>query len=544
MPTLPTPFTAELGGGQISGGRRAVAEDFGTGADLGKGIRAAATAYVAEAEDTESRKALVSTTEIRAKYAKALDEAALSGADLGKLKESMDTEIAKVGEGFETRRGAQSLQLYAANTGLMFDEQANAIQVRRAFANAKLEGSKFLNGASSIIQSNPAYLDIASKDAEALAGTFTGVRPEQRAEIADGLKKELNMAAAIGSARIDPEGTKKKLEGGEWDLTPEQRNTALNKAETEMRAKRADESYQRALKEHNEREADEKSRDTHFKGIIDGTTSRRAIMDDPSLRPQTREHLIVFMEERAKALTTQEKRSDPIALRNLWMRINAPDGDPSKVYNGDAIFEAVKAGEVNTSDANMLNTLVANQRDENGRTIGSKLGALMGTIGRAVSQDPQFTGQPALVAEIQMDYQSRVYDKLEALRKGGKDPNAVFDQTSKEYVGSREFIQGSIDAARLKQRANAPQVARPKDKTEYDAMPAGTPYIDPQGNPGVKPKGGRTSSGKITGGAGSEIDTIRAELRQNNLPPARRLELETRYDSLFDELTRSGGGVR
>lgn len=462
MPILPT-YTAQAQPLGIGGGRRAGADDFVGGAGLenfGKGVSRAVDTYVADAEDNETRKALVATTQIREKYAKALDEAALSGADLGGLKEQMANELAKVGESFQTKRGQDSLALYTANSNLIYDQQANTIQVRRAYSTAKLEGGKFLNSASAIIQSNPAYLEEAENNAEAFGATLRGVRPDQREEIVKGLKQELNMAAALGASRIDPAGTKAKLDAGEWDLTPGQRNTAINKADTEIRARRAEDAYNQGLANKARLDASEESRDKWFKGIIGGTTKRRDIMDDPSLLPAAREHLIVFMEQRAKALAGEEKRSDPRVVRDLWLSINAPDGDPRKIFNGDAIFAAVSSGKVSTSDANLLNNLVANQKDENGRNIGQKLGGLMSVVGRALSQDPQFVAQPALVAEIQMDYQARVFDRAAEMRDKKQNPNDIFNPSSKDYVGSREFIQGSIDAAREKQRRIQPMLEK------------------------------------------------------------------------------------
>ncbi len=511
MPQLPT-FTAQVGGAQPSGGRRASAEDLVTGArqpadlsGLASGVTKAANVLIADKEDTESRAALISSSEIRAKYAQELDKAAYTGTDLEALKQKMTDDLAKVGENFQTRRGTEALALYTANTGLMFDEQANAIEVRRASATAKLEGAKFLQSASSIIQSNPNYLPVAEKNAEDLVGTFSRISPEQRALIANEIKQDLNMASAVSAARIDPEGTKKRLDAGEWNLSPEQRNTAVNKAETEMRAKRAEESYARAEAERERHRLDDKARDTHFADIIAGKASRRSIMDDVTLLPATREHLINVMETRAREGLNAEKRSNPVVLRNLWMRINAPEGDPSKIYNGDAIFEAVRTNQINVSDASGLNNMVAQQKDENGRTIGTRLGGLMSVVGRALSQDPQFTAQPALVAEIQMDYQARVLDKVDQLRKDKKNPGDVFDPTNREYVGSREFIQESIVTAKNRMRSAGIAGALEKGTMvehsgkvwEYLGGDPGSPKNFKDRGPIVQRAPARSSSGRI-----------------------------------------------
>jgi hypothetical protein len=61
------------------------------------------------------------------------------------------------------------------------------------------------------------------------------------------------------------------------------------------------------------------------------------------------------------------------------------------------------------------------------------------------------------VAEIQNDYNARVLDKVKELRDAKKNPADVFDPASKDYVGSREFIQTSIDEARQRQRDAMPK---------------------------------------------------------------------------------------
>lgn len=353
-----------------------------------------------------------------------------------------------------------------------------------------MAGQKFLSSTSALVASQPTYLSQAEQDVDAFVSTLQRVPPEKRAAMAQALKQDLNMAAAMSLARIDPQQTKNALEGGQFDLSPEQRRTALNQAETAIRAQRAEEAHFRALREYEEREANDKARDVHFKAIMQGSASARQILDDPNLQPSTREHLIVFMEHRAKALAAGEKKSDPAAVRDLWLRIHAPEGDPRRIFTGDPIFQAVEAGRVSTTDANQLNTLVMNQKDENNRTIGSKLGSMMGAVGRALSQDPRYIGQPALVAEIQMDYQARVFDQVKRLRDAGQDPSQVFNPASKDYVGSREFIQGSVDTVTNRARQEATlSLPRPQTQEEYDAIPAGATYVSSTGAILVKKAG-------------------------------------------------------
>ena len=438
------------------------------GAALGD-LAHAGQQFYAGVEEKETRAALIESTAIRAKYANLLDEAETSGQDLDKLKLAMNDDLSRVGEQFATRKGQDTLDMHTSNTNLMFDQQANAIAVRRATSDARLGAAKFLSSTAAMLQSNPLYLGTAEQDAELLGSTFIGVSPQQRAAIVDGLKSDLNMTAALSSARLDPQVTRVMLDSGAWTLTPEQRETALNKAEQEIRAGLAAESYEREEERRRLEQADSEARDKYFKGIIGGTATSREILDDANLLPPTREHLIMLMERRAEEGAGGVKKSNPVTMRNLWLDIHAPETDPRKIYVGDKIFKAVQKGLLNTADADRLNALVANQRDENNRTIGSRLSSLMGVVGRALSADPKFIMQPALVAEIQMDYQDRVFDKVEELRNAKKNPNDVFDPASKVYVGSRAFIQGSIDAVSERARAvGAPAMTKPGETVTKD----------------------------------------------------------------------------
>src|SRR3990167_11224000 len=223
MPKLPT-YAAKIGDAAVSGGRRAAAEDFGEGVNsgliaAGHRIQSATLSFAAEMEEQEARKALVASTQIRADYARKLDEAALSGADVGKIKEQMVSDLTKVGESFQTKKGVDQIQLYTANSEIMFDKQASQIAVQRAWSEAKLQGSAFVNSASALIQSNPLYLQAAEKDAADFVASFPRMRPDRRGERKKGLQKARNRAAAMPAARLDPTDAQAQLDAGKWDLT-------------------------------------------------------------------------------------------------------------------------------------------------------------------------------------------------------------------------------------------------------------------------------------------------------------------------------------
>src|SRR3954463_7079014 len=104
MPILPTyTATGETGYslGYHSGGRRADDSDYAGGEGL-RTVAKAANHAIDEVGAAESRKAIVDATDVRAQYAQRLDKAAVTGEDLGSIKEQMNTDLAKVGEGLYT----------------------------------------------------------------------------------------------------------------------------------------------------------------------------------------------------------------------------------------------------------------------------------------------------------------------------------------------------------------------------------------------------------------------------------------------------------
>ena len=281
MPRLPT-FTANIQPGAIAGGRRAGPEDMAADiTPVGRALQQGGEQVLSVVEEDESRKILVRQAEIRAKYAKRLDEATTNGEDVDKIRQELDNDLATATEGLQTKKGYETARLHTANTGAVFDNQANQIKVTRATLEARVEGGKFLNSTGALVSSNPTYLPQAEQDVDAFVATLTRISPEKRAEIADSLKQNLNVTAAMANARLDPQATIQAVKGGAYNMDPQQRQQVVNQAEAEIRARRVEENYQRAEQERLRREADDNARDRYFKDIMEGRGSRRAILDDP-----------------------------------------------------------------------------------------------------------------------------------------------------------------------------------------------------------------------------------------------------------------------
>jgi hypothetical protein len=455
MATLPLPFTASVGDTPIAAGRRASPEDF-AGADfsgLGKTVRGAIDTFVSDTEDKESRAALVASTEIRAKYAKALDDAAISGAPLEPIKEAMNADLAKIGDGFQTKRGADTLSVYQSIANLMFNEQANAVAVRRAAVAARSEGQKLVNGAGAIMRSNPLYLPEAVRTANDFVDTFRGISPELRTELKDKFTKDLNASAVAASARIDPEGTKAKLEAGEWNLEPEQRVQGIHMAEREIEVKRAAADRDRTLARQDridrDREAERKFVDLIVARKTSGAELRRMMQDNHDLSGDSVKGLVAFMHAQSNYADSQENKS---AVTSLWSRIVAEDGTPGKIYDNKEIIAAVNAGRIKPERGQWLIAQVAAQRDEGGRTFAQRLGQRLSIERYGVKANPFYNAVPELPDAILMELTDRAYRAEKQMRADGKPVNALLDPDSKDYLFTPTRVKDAADAVRARSR--------------------------------------------------------------------------------------------
>lgn len=482
MPVIKS-YTAPLGGSTISGGRRATPTDMGAPArrSFGEGLGNAAESILATKENEETRSALVETAKIKASYAERLDAAERSGGDTAKLREDLNNELAAVGSTFETRKGRSALELYTANTNESFTQQINAVEVRRAAADAKLRGNEWLNATSVMLARDPTQLARAEQEASDFVDTFN-VPPEQRALLKQELIQNVNMSAALASARIDPAGTKERLTNGEWTLTPAQRQQAIGKAAFAERERRSEERAAEALARQQRNDADQAALNEGVRAILRGEAPD---LFDARLSGQSQENLVRFRDAMTDSLDKGIARSNPTTKRDLWLRVNADPTDPNKIVSSAPILDAVADGTLNTSDADHLITLLQNNKDGSGDTFRQRLGERMGNIVGAMRGSPEFAAQPELSAAIQNELLARAEEKVALLREKGRDPSSMLDPTSEDYFFKPGLIK--VVAEDLKTQAwkdKAIDLSRPDAPNPID-LPIGTPIIRPDGTPDV-----------------------------------------------------------
>jgi hypothetical protein len=500
MPLLPSSgYSAQVGGLPLPAGRdhRASMEDpvAAAAGQFSHVAQQQADVFLRQKEEDNSRQVSVGASQIRVDTANDINAAEQSGADLEPIKQRMLDRFSKLGEGLETRKGADHLKFYTANASLMFDEQANRIAVQRAYSTATLGAAELMRNESKIIQDNPGYLPYATDNMRAYVDTFSKLSPERKNAIFDNQKKELNMTAALAGIRSDVKSGKEAVEKGKFDLNPEQYNTALRFADTRENALRTQDALLRADAARIVTEQNSDAYDAHFKDIRKATGSdvmklEPSIMNDPNLKPETREHLINVMKQRVLELNGEGKAPNYTEYSRLLLAATAKDDDPTKIINTDAIRASLASnGGINSAQAERLMAIVGGQKDENQVKINTKINGLEHRFSTAVDGDLRLAAFTApQKASITIDYDDRVRDLVSQAR-AANDPkalHALFDPKDKRYVGSQEFMQQSIDEAYTRQNAALPKVPTLKTQAEYDALPVGAVYIDTDGKRKVK----------------------------------------------------------
>lgn len=481
MAQLPT-FTANLSGNPINSGRAASADDFGAAiGDAGKGLTDFVLGLQRDAEDDESRKALIGSTKVRAEIAAELDDAVRTGADTEAIREKMHDKLAQIGTGFQTKRGAEQLEFYTANSDISFQQQANSIRMTRAAVNARLSAQSYLTDVARLIERDPNQVHLAVEGADALADSFRGASAEERATIKQGLRDSVNMIAAMSAIQQDPKAGLEALNAGQWQLKPEQVEHAKNFARTRTNELYADEARKRDTETYERRKRDSEAQNSHIDKIIKGTAKDGDISADVNLEPDTKRTLISFKAAYASRLVTGEKRDNQRVMDSLYARIGNPNAT-NPIYNEAEIMQQFTAGNLTISGANFLRNQVRLMKDDMGRGLGTRLESQVTTVRRALQADYQFLGDGELQSAILNDYRQRVTQLAETLRDDPQGPNQMFDARSKHYIGDPKFIAESVRNARAdrtaQRAASVPKVNVPSDAL---GIPDGTVFTDPNG---------------------------------------------------------------
>lgn len=218
-----------------------------------------------------------------------------------------------------------------------------------------------------------------------------------------------------------------------------------------------------------------------------GPLSELEVIKNDALETKDKEHVINYMAARTREMASREERSNPIKVRELMVRIYAPENDPKKIYNNDPIYAALKNAEISTSEFNFLNKEVTELRSSSTNGFRGRVNNLRGQVQAAVMKSPQIQAMsmmnPELPASILFQFDSDLEEKIDALRKQNKDPSVLLDPSAKEYVLKPGALQQYMRPAGAMLRD-----AAAKKQQEGQAAPPAKAIEMLRANPALKPQ--------------------------------------------------------
>lgn len=473
MPKLPQ-YTANLGGAPVDGGRRASGADFGGSVgealtSLGGAAQNVGDRLLNYMEQEDQRNVLVEHAKLRQEFSKRLEDAEISGADTDKLREELENKSSALRGTTRTRLGLAAADQHGANTLNAFDTKNAQVKIVRAAGEARNQGQTLVNALGATLRSNPSYLANAEADIDTFVDTFKGrLRPDQIEAVRQDFKQQANVAAVSSLTMMDAKGTLERLEKGDWNLTPQQRQQEIGRAREKIKADESERQNAIRFNEYERALRSQEARDEYLKQIIRADGSFKAngpVLMDSRLITTDREHLILLNERWLDEKLGNGRRSDPSVVTALLARIYAPEEDPRKIRTDAPLLEALAAGKLNASDFMRLRTAAAEQRDPNNTTVGRLFYDQFNTIQRAILGSPEYAAQPLKSSAIINRWAFDVRTMMDEYRKAGKAPADLFNPANKDYVGGRDFL-ASITAKALAQDVVAPVVTGVKDPTD------------------------------------------------------------------------------
>lgn len=219
------------------------------------------------------------------------------------------------------------------------------------------------------------------------------------------------------------------------------------------------------------------------------------IQADPQLRqkwdmldPAAKPHILNLMDKASK----EPKPGDPILYRQMYDRINLPEGDPKKILFPSQILDE----RLSIPQIDHLNSTLKQWTTPGGRSFNQLRTTMDAYVARQMRENLLFTAQPAKATEAAMRWSLDAGKKIDEYAEQNKDPRTLFMMDTKDSIVTPAYLAtyvnttpgqglaaGAAGVASGAQRPiGEPPPARPKTEAERDALAPGTKYIDPAGN--------------------------------------------------------------
>lgn len=445
MPKLPT-YTASLEGGAISGGRRATAEDTGA-VDLSGAVRAvggAAEGYLAQKEQDETRTAIVENQRRRAQAIEELRAAEMAGKDAAPILQKFEDDIASVSAGFSTKQGVSAAEQHGITSRSVVTEAAHVMNARRAGHEMANQVKTFDASAAMELQINPTALGRALAEREALLATFRGRVPPELITAARQEGEAVLTASGVNSViEADPvlaERLLRDVDHKPWGaLTPPQRTSLINKAQTAQSAEKAKaqaaEMERKKVMAANGDAALADMLQYHADGKL-AQYDTKALLRRTDIDPDRVLQIFNVQKALVKEMREGPAKESPAVFNSLRERIDLPNDNPRKLRDTSEIWAVyARGGGLSKEGANFLEKRAKDNRNEAGQRWSTAeteaIRNLKGQLDKSTMLNIDAAGGERVQA-----FTIHLRAKAEQFRKEGKDEYSLLNPKSKDYIGN------------------------------------------------------------------------------------------------------------
>lgn len=525
MPLIPQ-YTSETRASGVVQSRSASAADFASGGgdglqNLGSDMQQAANIQYEQQAREDVTNVRVEMAKTRAELDVAFKEEATKAPPGDpeferRFNERVRATMDAKGALAQTKEGQRTYALLQAELSGHYAEKAGIFAVQSAGVKAKQLWETSMNAYGSSLITDPTQYAGVLKQALAEINDPNG----QYARLDGATRGELErkarqvLAAAHIQGLVDngaPELARKKLMDGALDteLAAPDKQRLIKEADVGIRMKDTAAERQDMIRRRAELDAQQGVLNAYLSRIINpksdgGPLSDQEIISNTVLNAQQKEHMLEYKLRRAREMAAlSESRTNPAAVRQLMLQIHADADDPRKAYNMTPVMDAYTKGQISTPEMMLLRKEVEQLRDGNTQGFQKDMQNARNAAYTALTRSIMGQTQPELAADAAYRF-SRDLDKAVAdKRQKNEDPRVLLDPTSKEYMLAPGRISSYLTAGRQAVAGQAAQavagrigggpaqpVAAPNAKTptykEFDKLPKGAQFTDPQGNVRVK----------------------------------------------------------
>jgi hypothetical protein len=490
-----------------------------------RSVQNAAEGYLQQAEDDDVRRVLVENQKLRASYVDAMREAELTGAPLEPIRAKFEEDLSRVGEGLATRRGTQAAEQHGVVSRSVVSDAERVIGARRMGRQLSNQAKEFDAAAAAQMQADPTILDRILAERNALLDTYAGRVPP---ELIDKAKAEgravLTASSVMAVIETEPETAEQLLRNPKHEpwgaLTPEQRASLINAAQAAVNTNKA-----KAAEAERERRVEMAKRgDDAMNEMLqlqaNGQLSQfntNALLRRTDIDPDRRLQILSVFRALAKP-----PKLDAQAANDAYTDIFRSETDPRRIKSESQIDALLTDGRVDPSAHRSLRAAFASREKPEAKLENffmSRVDSIINpkdALGRIMAPDGPLQAYK-FRRELQFMRESWTKDP-------NKDPDALFDPSSKEYQRYTLPLVNKYRATTVfvpdeKGVMKPSAVAQPTDalplvgsEADYRALPAGSKYRDattPAGKFKIKPAGTPSNSvtGTIRGPDGGPINT-------------------------------------